>query len=53
MGKLVPLTLMIKPPVPDLQRLHVRSLPTLGSLDHVELHRLTFLQAFEAIRIDG
>src|SRR5271157_1457324 len=29
------------------QRLHVRSLPPLGPLHHVELHGLTFLQALE------
>ena len=32
-----------------LERLHVRSLPSLGPLHHVELHGLTFLQALETI----
>ena len=30
-----------------LERLHVRGLPTLGPLHHVELHGLTFLQALK------
>ena len=36
----------------DLERLHVGSLPTLGSFYHVELHGLTFLQALEAAGAD-
>src|SRR5438270_4123687 len=35
-----------------LERLNVRRLPTLGSLHHVELHCLAFLQALEAGRVD-
>jgi hypothetical protein len=35
-----------------LHRLNVRRLPTLGPLDHVELHSLTFLKALETVRID-
>src|ERR1700733_8753284 len=35
-----------------LERLNVRSLPTLGPLHHVELHGLTFLQALETTRGD-
>src|SRR6266702_467207 len=35
-----------------LERLDVRRLPTLGPLDHVELHSLTFLKALETVRID-
>src|SRR5579872_369863 len=35
-----------------LERLHVFSLPTLGTLRYVELHRLAFLQAFETARLD-
>ena len=34
-------------PVNGLQRLDVRRLPSLGSLDDVELHSLTFLQTLE------
>ena len=30
-----------------LERLHVGSLPSLGALDYVELHRLALLQALE------
>ena len=30
-----------------LERLHVCSLPSLGALDYVELHCLTFLQTLE------
>ena len=36
----------------DLQDLHVLRLPTLGPFDYVELDRLAFLQAAEAIRLD-
>ncbi len=35
-----------------LERLNVRSLPTLGSLHHVELNGLAFLKAFEPVRVD-
>ena len=35
-----------------LERLDVRRLPTLGPLDHVELHCLTLLEALETVRID-
>src|SRR5580658_5147937 len=35
-----------------LQRLNVFSLPALGALGHVKLHRLTLLQALEAARLD-
>src|ERR1043166_8135794 len=35
-----------------LERLYVLSLQALGSLFHLELHRLTFLQAAEAVRLD-
>src|SRR5579863_6133645 len=35
-----------------LERLNVRSLPTLGPLHHVELHGLTFLQTLETTRVD-
>src|ERR1700678_179218 len=35
-----------------LERLHVCSLPSLGALDNVELHGLTFLQALETTRVD-
>jgi hypothetical protein len=33
----------------ELERLNVRRLPTLGSLDYVELHCLTFLKALETV----
>ena len=35
-----------------LQRLDVLSLPALGALGYVELHRLALLQALEAARLD-
>src|SRR5437762_1628948 len=35
----------------SLERLNVLSLPTLGALGHVELHRLALLQALEAARL--
>jgi len=35
-----------------LQSLDVLSLPALRTLGHVELHRLAFLQALEAARLD-
>ena len=35
-----------------LERLDVLSLPTLRTLDDVELHRLTLLEAFETARRD-
>ena len=35
-----------------LERLNVFSLPALGALGHVELYRLTFLQALETTRLD-
>ena len=35
-----------------LQRLNVRSLPSLGALDNVELYSLAFLQTLEATRVD-
>ena len=34
-------------PKGGLQRLNVRRLPSLGTLHHVELHGLSFLQALE------
>ena len=36
-----------------LERLYVFSLQALGSLFHFELHRLTFLQAAETVRLDS
>ena len=36
-------------PAQGLERLHVGSLPALGTLHDVELHGLTFLQALETI----
>ena len=36
-----------------LESLNVLSLPTLGSLDYVELDRLAFLERTEALRLDG
>ena len=36
----------------ELERLNVRRLPALRSLDHVELHSLTLLEALETVRID-
>jgi len=36
-----------------LERLYVCCLPALGTLHYVELNGLTFLQALEAIRVDG
>src|SRR5882757_5847162 len=36
----------------DLQRLNVRSLPTLRALHHVELYCLAFLKALEAAGVD-
>jgi hypothetical protein len=33
----------------ELERLDVRRLPTLGSLDYVELHCLTLLEALETV----
>jgi len=36
-----------------LDRSDVLGLPALRAFDHVELHLLTFLQAFEAARLDG
>jgi len=36
-----------------LESLNVLSLPTLGSLDHVELNGLTFLERTETVRLDG
>jgi hypothetical protein len=36
----------------DLERLHVGSLPSLGALDYVKLHGLTFLQTLEAAGVD-
>ena len=41
------------PKLSGLQRLHVFSLPALGTLGDVELDRLTLLQAPEAARLDG
>jgi hypothetical protein len=35
-----------------LQRLNVRSLPSLGALHYVELHGLTFLQTLETTGVD-
>ena len=32
-----------------LERLNVRSLPTLGSLDYIELHSLALLKALETV----
>jgi hypothetical protein len=40
--------LLPKPAFGCLERLDVRSLPTLGALHDVELHGLAFLQALEA-----
>ena len=37
----------------SLDELDVFCLETLGSLDHVELHRLAFLKAAESVRLDG
>ena len=37
----------------NLRRANVLCLPALGSLGHVELHGLTFLQAAESARLDG
>lgn len=36
-----------------LEGFYIFSLPALGTLGHVELHRLAFLQAFEAACLDG
>jgi hypothetical protein len=38
--------------LPELERLYVRRLPALGSLDYVELHCLALLKALESVRID-
>ena len=38
---------------PILENLNVLSLPALGSLGDVELHRLAFLEASEATGLDG
>jgi len=40
------------PEARDLQNLYVLRLPALGSLDYVELDRLSLLQAAEAIGLD-
>ena len=37
----------------SLDELDVFCLETLGSLDHVKLHRLAFLKAAESVRLDG
>src|SRR5579871_962945 len=36
-----------------LERLNVLCLPALGSLDDIELHGLAFLEAAEAVGLDG
>ena len=41
------------PEARDLQDLYVLCLPTLGAFDYVELDWLAFLQAAEAVRLDG
>ena len=37
----------------ELESLYVLSLPALGSLDHIELNLLAFLQRAEALRLNG